>query len=81
MVRLCIKSRQTNDVKLPNKVRVLYLCLVSRYLQFVLEAIKLFTMSRDLFRLNKKFLLEVDMNRRLFLEDLLQCKRITHRND
>ena len=38
-------------------------------------------MSRDLFRLNKRFLLDVDMNTRLFLEDLLQCKRITYRND
>ena len=38
-------------------------------------------MSRDLFRLNEKFLLEVDMNTNLFLEDLLQCKIITHRND
>ena len=37
-------------------------------------------MSRDLFRLNKKFLLDVVMNTRLFLEDLLQCKRITHRS-
>ena len=38
-------------------------------------------MSRDLFRLHKKFLLDVDMNARLFLEDLSQCKRIIHRND
>ena len=38
-------------------------------------------MSRDLLRLNKKFLLDVDMNTKLFLEDLLQCKGITHRND
>ena len=43
----------------------------------LLEVIKLFTMSRGLFRLNKKFLLHVAMNTRLFLEDLLQCKRIT----
>ena len=33
-------------------------------------------MSRDLFRLNKKFLLDVDMNTRLFLEDLLQVKEL-----
>ena len=38
-------------------------------------------MSSEQFRLNKKFLLDVDMNTSIYLEDLLQCKRTAHRND
>ena len=33
-------------------------------------------MPHDLFRLNKKFLLDVDMNARLFLEDCYNVKEL-----